>query len=49
MMVVVFNVEMQSQLTINFRKYGYEKHVEPGKLNVGKLKNMITIMKTEKS
>ena len=48
-MVIVFNVEMQSQLTVNFRKYGYEKHVEPGKLKCGKTKNMITIVKTEKS
>ena len=31
-MVVVFSVEMQSQLTVNFRKYGYEKHVEPRKI-----------------
>jgi hypothetical protein len=31
-MVIVFNVEMQSQLTVNFRKYGYEKHVELRKI-----------------
>ena len=33
MMDIIFvNIEMQSQLTINFRKYDYEKHVEPGKI-----------------
>ena len=41
MVVIVFvNIDMQSRLTVNFRKYGYEKHVEPGKLKCGKQKKL---------